>query len=154
MAGKVGTTPVMHGQTKVDYTVFAPVGGKHVRYTVLSDVGGYKAGQEVSRRKAIELSHGGKKLEELISTKWNWRERIIARYYENKHGSLRGFEQVLDKLNAVFPITQSKKGVGWDENEHIASGWQDVLDAEGLDLEPPDEDDFYGSPSAGEEVFG
>lgn len=140
--------PRTHGRMTVDPTLFKRGGRYAGGYIALRDLPefGIRAGQEVSRRKGIEVSHGGKRIEELVE-KRGWRRDILRRAYRRVYGSDEGFNALIDKLDRIWPTTSKGLPFGFD-NQRVATRWQRVLEKAGLweDFQDdPNFDEFWGS---------
>lgn len=143
---------VTHGRFRINRDDFQPTSSEYKRFIVQRDMPelGYHAGQEISRRKAIEASAGVKRLEELQEgVPKSWRGKIIERVYLTEHGNRRGLARVLRELNEVRDITISRKGIVGDPAKATTEGWLAVLDEHGLlaTMTPEDIEEFLGSPT-------
>lgn len=146
-----------HGRTAIDRALFSPTSSAYSRFIAQRDLPefGVRAGEEVSRRKAIETSQGGKRLETQLE--WvprNWREKVVARVYEREHGSRRGLAKVLRELNQVRPTGESKKGIRGQAERILVERWTAILQKHGLweSMSPEEIHEFFDSPE--EEIVG
>lgn len=116
------------GKFTVDPTLFKPGGLFQRGYIALRDFPEYgvAAGQAVSRRKAIQISQGGVRLEELVQPlEMNARRESLLELWKTRYGTKRGFRRFLAEMDKVHPTTE--RGLPLDRSREVADAWEEVM---------------------------
>lgn len=140
--------PRTHGRLTVNPELFKRGGRYKEGYIALRDIPefGIKAGQEVSRRKGIEISQGGRRLEELVEYK-GFRVKILRATWERVHGNLEGFNAFLARMNRAHRLDAPGLPIG-SAYDKAKKGWTKLLQDAGLWEEFQDNpyyEEFWGS---------
>ena len=88
---------------------------------------GLRAGQAVSRRRAIEISQGGKRIEELVQPiEMNTRRETLQQLWEMRYGTRRGFRQFLGEMDSVYSTLEPGLPIG-RRGRRIEEGWEAIM---------------------------